>query len=169
MNYSKFCNEAKLVDDQTLKRAQVDLAFVAVNFDDDQVEGNPQRAICRYEFMEMLVRLAASKYIKDKKSEMTHAEALDKFISEDLLKHYTLPPWQEFRDKELWTKEVDSVIRLNLGNINSLHSRLTAIPDDQSGHKQYKAISDMVMGDTPVELTAAEAAFCFGMSKMTLV
>ena len=54
----------------------MDLAFVAVNFDDDKVEGNPQRAMCRYEFMEMLVRLATSKYIDDKKSEMTHAKAL---------------------------------------------------------------------------------------------
>ena len=54
----------------------MDLAFVAVNFDEDKVEGNPQRAMCRYEFMEMIVRLATSKYISDKKSEMTYAEAL---------------------------------------------------------------------------------------------
>ena len=51
-----------------------------------------------------------------------------------------MPPWQEFRDKELWTKEVDSVIRLNIKNINELHSRLSDIPDDHDGHKQHKAI-----------------------------
>ena len=85
------------------------------------------------------------------------------------MKHYTLPPWQKFRDQELGTKEVDSVIRLNLSSINALHKQFTAIPDDQSGLKSYKAISDMVMKDTPVELTEREAGFCFGMSKMTLV
>ena len=157
------------MDAQNLNRAQVDLAFVAVNFDDEQVEGNPLRAICRYEFMEMVVRLASSKYIRGPKAEMSYSEAVQKFIEQDLLKHYSMPAWQEFRDKELWTKEVDSVIRLNIESINALHSELTNIPDDLDGHKQHRAIRQMVTRDAPVGLTEREAGFCFGMSKMTLV
>jgi len=40
----------------------VDRAFIAVNFEVDDIDDNPNRELCRYEFMEILVRIADAKY-----------------------------------------------------------------------------------------------------------
>ena len=40
----------------------IDRAFIATNFEDDDIDDNPNRELCRYEFMEILIRIADFKY-----------------------------------------------------------------------------------------------------------
>ncbi len=37
----------------------IDRLFIATNVELEEIEENPDRALCRYEFFEILVRLAA--------------------------------------------------------------------------------------------------------------
>ena len=70
---TQFANDFFLFDRKTHKYglAQLDLAFTACNVevkggsDNDE---NPNRELCRYEFIEMLVRIAITKYQTSMKS-----------------------------------------------------------------------------------------------------
>lgn len=42
-----------------MKIASLDKHFIATNVELEQIEENPDRALCRYEFMEIIVRIAA--------------------------------------------------------------------------------------------------------------
>ena len=63
--------------------------------------------------MEITVRLAKIKYF-DKKRCDTIAESTRRIIEEFMLPNTCeAMPWQEFRDKELWTLEVDDLFKAN--------------------------------------------------------
>jgi len=48
--------------DKNLTLATIDRLFIAVNVELVQVEDNPDRELCRYEFYEILVRMAQAKF-----------------------------------------------------------------------------------------------------------
>jgi hypothetical protein len=52
----------------------IDRAFIATNVEfETQFVENPDRALCRYEFYEVLIRIAAQKYIESAKILTSHA------------------------------------------------------------------------------------------------
>ena len=61
--FYKFCEKAR-IPDRRLNRGVIDTYFVATNFEKDQMDGNSDSALCRFEFLEILVRLAKAKYIE---------------------------------------------------------------------------------------------------------
>lgn len=58
-----------LVDYTTLKQSDVDLEFIATKASGMNIkwDTNPERQLIRYQFLEIFVRLAISKYYKSKK------------------------------------------------------------------------------------------------------
>ena len=80
-----------------------------------EVPNNPGNAICRYQFLEIIVRLAGEKY-KNPGVCGTFAESLSKLLNECIYT-YTPDPWQEFRDEQLWTLEVTDVFEFNMEGI----------------------------------------------------
>lgn len=44
--------------DKQLTTGDVDRAFIATNFEEVELEGNDDRDLCRYEFCEIMVRMA---------------------------------------------------------------------------------------------------------------
>jgi NLR family CARD domain-containing protein 3 len=68
--------------DKNINQSALDTMFIAVNFDigDDDGGDNPEGALIRYEFIELLVRLARDKFFKPGTSE-TVAEGLQMLIN----------------------------------------------------------------------------------------
>ena len=62
--------------------ATFDRMFIAVNLEEEDLEDNPDRALCRYEFFEILVRIAIAKY----GSSIPAKEALKLFLDEFVYK-----------------------------------------------------------------------------------
>jgi hypothetical protein len=82
-------------------------------------EGAPdisQNYLCRYHFLEILVRLGNEKYRGTKICE-TFAESLEKLLTECIIPKYRPEPWQEFRDKELWHLNVEDLLAANYDNM----------------------------------------------------
>ena len=50
------------MDDDKLQMATFDRMFIAVNIEEEDLEDNPDRALCRYEFLEIIYRIAVAKY-----------------------------------------------------------------------------------------------------------
>ena len=58
-----FVNKTGIVDNKTLKLPDVDRSFIATNYMDKKIPLNPSTALVRFEFLEMIVRLAQDKYV----------------------------------------------------------------------------------------------------------
>lgn len=70
----------------------VDRMFIATNYELQDQDENPDRALNRFEFIEILIRLGAAKY-RDTERVTTHHEALDFLLTQDIYPHHHFP-WQ---------------------------------------------------------------------------
>jgi len=85
----------------------LDIAFAATNYEEDEQDGNDDRALIRFEFAEILVRMVKSKYIETKKL-TSYSEGLNKIIEEHILPMHDLYcTWRNFRYEHLWDFDVN--------------------------------------------------------------
>ena len=71
-----------MIDQKTLKLSDLDLEFVSAKAG-KKTGNNPERQLIRYNFMEIFVRLALTKYLKTGVTESAH-EALQKLFSDHI-------------------------------------------------------------------------------------
>jgi hypothetical protein len=64
--FQDLANGCSLVDGELLKLADLDLEFISTNAGIKNQALNPDRALVRYQVMEVLVRIAIQKYFKSK-------------------------------------------------------------------------------------------------------
>lgn len=64
--FQDLANGCQLVDGELLKLADLDLEFISTNAGIKNQALNPDRALVRYQTMEVLVRIAIQKYYKSK-------------------------------------------------------------------------------------------------------
>ena len=67
--FNEIISAVSLVDANSLKLADIDVEFIATNVGGHKGKlkhMNPERHLCRYEFVEIIVRLALTKYKKNK-------------------------------------------------------------------------------------------------------
>jgi hypothetical protein len=57
LHYSNFCEDCEMVD-KNLSMQTIDRIFKAADFDESKLANNPGLALQRYEFFEIIVRLA---------------------------------------------------------------------------------------------------------------
>ena len=62
LDFSDLCDRWNIID-KNLLRIAVDRIFVAVNFDENNNEDNDENRLCRYEFIEIIARMAMTKFI----------------------------------------------------------------------------------------------------------
>lgn len=98
--------------DGTFKTAHNDLTFVSTNA---VTKGNIKNktGLIRCEFFEFLIRVCDFKYIKTGMFS-TYESAMKHMIMEKMKRNMVLQDWQAFRDRELWTNEVNDVLKENL-------------------------------------------------------
>jgi hypothetical protein len=76
-----------------------------------------------------------------------------------------MSPWQDFRDEELWTLDVNDVLEANLKNLEKIYNKyILAV-------KKYITLEDIhsivnLHGQMEVPLEILK--YCFAMSKMTV-
>lgn len=103
-------NKMGALDNKYLNIAAVGIEMTKVNFNTkeelEEETNNPRNLICRYEFMELLVRCAHNKYILSKKED-NYYSALKRFFEEYVIEFIKGYDNQEFRDGGYWSEEVD--------------------------------------------------------------
>ncbi len=118
LDFSKLCQSLQVVD-RALSLTAIDQAFVAVNVELESLDNNPDRDLCRYEFYEILVRMARTKYV-DSKREPSLARATRRFLKDEVIPRAKIEPWQKFRDDLLWTLPVNDLLEANLEALRSV-------------------------------------------------
>ena len=147
--------------------ASVDRAFIATNVQPrgaPEVPNNPGNALCRFQFLEVIVRLGSEKY-KSPGYVKTFSEATYRLLHECVFAHYVPEPWQGFRDEHLWTLEVDDIFKANEENLKIVFSRyFTQIKKNMDLQDCYQ----LCFTDTQLGVKENDICMCFGMSKMTI-
>lgn len=77
------CSSWKIVD-KNLTAGDIDRIFIATNFEEEDLEENDDSSLCRYEYFEIIARMAKTKFL-EKTLVPTMSEALHKLISEFLI------------------------------------------------------------------------------------
>lgn len=57
IDFSNFCDKCKIFD-KNVVIATIDRIFIATNVELEKMDDNPDKALCRFEFFEILVRIA---------------------------------------------------------------------------------------------------------------
>ena len=73
LNFTNACQQWNLID-KSLTQTDIDRIFITVNFEEEQLEANDDSSLCRFEFLEIIVRMAKEKYYEKGKAS-TIAEA----------------------------------------------------------------------------------------------
>jgi hypothetical protein len=166
MDYAAFVLKSK-INDKNVNLAAVDRVFIATNVTPrgaPEVPGNPGNALCRFQFMEAVVRLGNEKY-KSPGLVKTFAEGTQRVLDECIFKYYEPEPWQSWREEELWSLDVDDLYGSNVENLQAIYKTyFTQI-------KKYMDLKDcyqMCMEDCDLGIKENDICLCFGMSKMTV-
>lgn len=131
------CKEWKIIDNN-LTISEVENAFKStvyevdiLNDTDGRVEhtsipASEWRPLCRYEFLEVLVRLAKAKYF-DKRIQPSVADSLIMLLEQEIYpNNKEIMFWQEFRTEQLWRVEIDSILKANRQAIEKLFANFSA-------------------------------------------
>ena len=165
IDFTNFTTQCKMIDNN-LQLSTVDRLFIATNVVMGTILPDfPERELARYEFYEILVRLAAAKY-KDPGVTPTYSEALQKLITECVMPNNDVSVWTEYRKNKIWTLEVNDVLETNMDSIRKLYRHYFA---PKKAYMSYADALNLVTKDTQIDLLEKEATQCYGLSKMTLL
>ena len=168
IDFGNFCEVCKIMDGKVVNLSTVDRAFIAANVAVDGQklsDDNPTNALSRFEFLEILVRLAQFKFVNSGVCS-TYEEAMQKLLEEHIFPYANPEPWQEFRDELLWTIDVNDVLEVNLDGLRKVYSFF------HEPRKKYMTMQDalnLMIKDTNLALAEKTAIFCYGMCKMSVI
>ena len=103
-------------------RTEADMVFIAANVTGPKNNKyNPKRALCRYQFLEMMTSLAITKFFTSGRCE-SPAEAVEEFATY-CLGRCEYDRGQEFREGVLYTQELDRVFKIHWQQLVTIFSR----------------------------------------------
>lgn len=91
MDFSIFSEICKFLDSHVVL-ATIDRLFIAANVEIIANDENPDKELCRFEFFEILLRIAQAKY-RETNLVATPSEALEKLLKENVFANYKTHPW----------------------------------------------------------------------------
>jgi len=110
------------LDEGTCSMTVIDWQFVATNFEEVKNEQNRERYLCRFEFYEILVRIAEEKYWESGKAKSV-SQALTMLLDKNLFRHsYYMLPCAKWRKDKLWSILIDDLYFANLSTLKSLYA-----------------------------------------------
>jgi hypothetical protein len=86
MDFGHFCEKCEFYDAK-LNMETIDRLFIVTNFEIEENDDNPDRALCRFEFFEILIRIANVKF-RETGIVKTYSEAFDKLLKEHVYNKY---------------------------------------------------------------------------------
>ena len=83
-----------------------------------------------------------------------------------MLPNFHPEPWQEWRDKELWTMDVNDIFESNLDNLKRIYDRYRTPTKQLMDHLDCV---DLCTRDAQLSITEKDILFCFGYCHMTVL
>ena len=125
-SYKEFLTRTEMIDGKLLKLSEIDLPFTATNKINVKMPFNPERALVRFQLLEIIVRVALEKYIRTKV--LTLAEDAVKKIYNDHLKllsdEFNIKEWRELK---LWNQECDKAYKTYMPIIKDIYNQYSGL------------------------------------------
>ena len=86
-------------------------------------------------------------------------------IEQHILPYAKMFPWQEFRDEQLWTLEVNDVLEANLKNLEKIYNKYLLTVKKFITIEDINSIINLQGG---MDVPLATLKYCFAMSKMVV-
>ena len=109
----KFLEMTGMIDGKVLHRGIVDTYFKAANYESVDSLHNDDTALCRFEFLEFICRIAKAKLFDTGIVDYLSVAVLRLFNVYILPMRNNLITWQAWREEELWCREVDEELEVN--------------------------------------------------------
>ena len=124
------CNITEANNVPQCNRAALDRVFIVTNREDDQedntADANDDRALMRFEFLEIIIRIAIAKFIDTKKTDSVTA-AVKRLLSDHIATNRgegscnaLIDDPTKFRREFVYTKETDKVLRKQVTMLNQM-------------------------------------------------
>lgn len=128
-----------------------------------KAEINKDRTLCRYEFIDIILRMAIKKYM-NKKEINTYNAAIDKFLENEFFPtvksaDYT---YEGYRYEKIHTEMVDNVLKAHEGTLEDVMSKYSK---DDGKSLSLDEVRDLLKKGN-FEIIPEELLKCFSLSKM---
>ena len=120
-DFIDWAKQIKIPEGEKVRIDTLDRAFKAANYTEEKIDGNPnpEVALCRYEYLEIVLRMSKVKYI-DTGLTKTFSEALKMFMQQSF-KNDASEDWTKFRKKLLWKISVNDLFVANIPGLRKLY------------------------------------------------
>lgn len=165
IDFCNWCEKCKIPDNKTCTMQTVDRLFIATNVELVELEDNPDRDLCRFEFFEIIVRLGAAKY-KDSHQCSTYDKAVEMVIQNCILKNYQLRMMdgERFRRQYVWTLPIDDLYKANLTQLQKVFDFLC-----KKGQKFIDKNDILELFEKQFNLNEEAAITAFAFSKQIIL
>jgi len=165
IDFTTYCQQKNIIDKQ-ITLSVIDRLFIAVNVDiEASSQGqNNDRTLCRYEFFEILIRIAGAKY-KDTGLRKTYKESVE-LLLESLINLNDPPQIRLYRINEIWTLPIDDLLRSNIEGLRKIYCRFI------HSQKKFMSLPDciqLIRKDCGFDISEFEITRAYGYSKMTII
>jgi len=162
LDFTDFSTMCQLLDKKFLNTAAIDRLFIAVNVELEAQDDNPNRELCRFEFFEIIVRIALCKY---QELGISAVQSLKKLLEEHIFRYGTGSNAIAFRKEKLYQVEVNDVLEVNLFNIQSLFS---SYKEARSKHVSLKSLKSL-LSKSSLPYNDRDLMRDFAFSKMSVL
>ena len=137
-------NCGNFIDGKVLKISDVDLQVIACNGGRRAANPlDPDKALVRCQFIEVLVRLSQDKYAKTGIAESPSA-AVEMAFETNFLPYFETFNCHNWRKERLWREEIDLIFSRFLDKLEALYKRYTGKYATPGSNKQHMSLEEFV-------------------------
>lgn len=169
--FTDFCNISGMVDGTLFKLADLDLNLKGAGYSEEKNNPlNPPNALVRFKFMEMLVRIAKDKYVRNKIT-TDMGEAVQKLVNEHVNPAVAKYHHQMWRDQRYLCEEVDLVYKAYKPVLDTVFNKYSG-RYTKPGYKRFMSLEEFTdfcnaAGYINETFVARETNICFNCAMMT--
>lgn len=171
MVFTDLCNEAQIVDGG-FRLADIDFHMKGALYSEVRNPRSPPNALVRYQFMEILVRIAIDKYYKSG-IVLSHSEAVIMLIENNILRYLSNILSDKWRFDRYINEDVDNILKSNKRLLKNIFGRFSA-KKVKPGQKPFMCLAEfdsIVQGCELINenFTVREICLAFNLGMMTQV
>lgn len=123
-NYTELTAQMGVLSDKVINLSSLDIEFGKTNYTNEKGMNNNKNYLMRFEFMEMMVRVAGYAFMQAEKKFTTWAEAVEHYINK-----YCEPYFKKndamhiWREETAWKEENDYIMKKHMQIFDSVYSQ----------------------------------------------
>ena len=123
LDFLSFANQTKIKDESvpSVNTSAIDIIFVGTCVAHHNFKNNAERDLNRYEFLEIILRLAIAKY-KETGIVSSTAEAINKLLEENIYPHADYMDGDHFRKYYCYNVKVNEILKKNEAQLRRVYS-----------------------------------------------